>query len=195
VSLRLGVFGGTFDPVHLGHLAGAEQARDHLRLDRVLFIPARVPPHKAAAVANADHRFRMTSLAVLDNPGFEVSDVELRREGPSYTVDTLRALKAEAPEDARHYLLIGADSARDLVQWKEHETLLEDSTVVVLGRPGVGAEDLPPPVGRRATFLSTPLLGISSTEIRRLVREGKSVRYLVPDGVESYIRSEGLYRS
>jgi len=195
VSLRIGVFGGTFDPIHLGHLVVAEQARDRLGLERVLFVPARVPPHKTAAVANAEHRYRMTCLATGDNPGFGVSDLELGREGPSYTVDTLRRLRAESPGDARHYLLLGADSARDLVQWKEHEALLEDSTVVVLARPGVGPEDFPAPVGRQATFLATPLLDISSSEIRRIVRGGGSVRYLVPAPVEDYIRSEGLYRS
>lgn len=195
MSLRVGIFGGTFDPIHLGHLIVAEQARGQLGLDRVVFVPARVPPHKRGASAAAEHRFRMTCLAVEDNPGFTVSDLELRREGPSYTVDTLRALRAEESGDARHYLLLGADSARDLEQWKDVDTLLEDSTVVVLGRPGVEQDDLPPRVGTRATFLSTPLLGISSTEIRRLVREGGTVRYLVPVPVEDYIRSEGLYRS
>ncbi len=195
MSLRVGIFGGTFDPIHVGHLVVAEQARDRLALDRVVFVPARVPPHKPGASAGAEHRFRMTCLAVEDNPGFAVSDLELRREGPSYTVDTLRALRADEPGDARHYLLLGADSARDLEQWKDVDALLEDSTVVVLGRPGVEQDDLPPRVGSRATFLPTPLLEISSTEIRRLVRDGGTVRYLVPVRVEEYIRSEGLYRS
>ena len=195
MSRRVGIFGGTFDPVHVGHLIVAEQARDRLQLDRVLFVPARVPPHKPGAAADAGHRFRMTCLATEDHPGFETSDVELRREGPSYTVDTLRALQASSPQDTRHYLLLGADSARDLEQWKDVDTLLADSTVVVMGRPGVEQEDLPPRVGDHATFLPTPLLGISSSEIRRLVREGGTVRYLVPAPVEKYIRSEGLYRS
>ena len=195
MSLKVGIFGGTFDPIHIGHLILAEQARDRLRLDRVLFVPARVPPHKQTAAAHADHRYRMACLATEDHPHFAVSDLELRREGPSYTVDTLRVLKAEAPEDAQHYLLLGADSARDLEQWKSFETLLGSATVVVMGRPGVGQEDLPASVGRQATYLSTPLLGISSSGIRRLVREGGTVRYLVPAAVEAYIRSEGLYRS
>lgn len=195
MSLRVGIFGGTFDPIHVGHLIVAEQARDRLALDRVVFVPARVPPHKPGASAGAEHRFRMTVLAVEDNPGFAVSDLELRREGPSYTVDTLRALRAEESGDAQHYLLLGADSARDLEQWKDVDALLGDSTVVVLGRPGVEQDDLPPRVGARATFLPAPLLAISSTEIRRLVREGGTVRYLVPAPVEDYIRSEGLYRS
>ena len=195
MSPRVGIFGGPFDPIHVGHLIVAERERDLLRLDRVRFVPARVPPHKTAAVASAEHRFRMTSLAVEDNASFEASDLELQREGPSYTVETLRALRAEAPADARHYLLLGADSARDLEQWKDHDVLLEDATVVVFERPGTGQADLPSSVGRRTKFLSTPRLEISSTEIRRLVRDGATVRYLVPAPVEAYIRSEGLYRS
>jgi nicotinate-nucleotide adenylyltransferase len=195
VSLRVGIFGGTFDPIHLGHLIVAEQARDRLRLDRVLFVPARVPPHKGSAAADAEHRYRMTRLATEDHPQFAVSDLELLREGPSYTIDTLRALRAEAPGGTRHYLLLGADSARDLEHWRDFQDLLEDATVVVAGRPGVDQDRLSTHVGRKATFLSTPLLEISSTEIRRLVREGGTVRYLVPAPVEEYIRSEGLYRS
>jgi len=194
VSLRLGILGGTFDPIHLGHLILAELARYLLRLDRVLFVPARIPPHKGESPTSPEHRLHMTRLATRDNPHFAVSDLELRREGPSYTVDTLRALRDESP-DAEHYLLMGADSARDLGSWKDHEVLLEGSTVVVLGRAGVESEDLPPDVSRRATLLSTPRLEISSSQIRHLVRDGGPIRYLVTEPVESYIRSEGLYRS
>lgn len=194
MSLRLGIFGGTFDPIHLGHLILAELARYLLRLDRVLFVPARIPPHKGSTPTDAEHRIRMTRLATEGNAHFAVSDIELGREGPSYTVDTLRALRELEP-DTEHYLLMGADSARDLESWKDHDVLLEDSTVVVLGRPGVEAVDLPPEVGRRTTVLSTPRFDISSSQIRGLVREGGPIRYLVTDPVESYIRSEGLYRT
>jgi nicotinate-nucleotide adenylyltransferase len=195
VSLRLGILGGTFDPIHLGHLIVAEIARRLLRLDEVVFVPARVPPHKGSVATSPDRRFRMADLATTDNPGFRVSDVEIRREGPSYTIDTLRALRAEGPAGTEHFLLMGADSARDLASWKDHEVLLEESTVAVLGRPGVTESDLPPGLEDRVTFLDTPLVEISSTEIRRLVRRGESIRYLVTDPVESFIRSEGLYLS
>lgn len=194
MSLRLGILGGTFDPIHLGHLILAEITRYLMRLDRILFIPARIPPHKGEAPTAPDHRLHMTRLATRENPHFAVSDLELRREGPSYTVDTLRALREQSP-DAEHYLLMGADCARDLESWKDHQVLLEDSTVVVLGRSGTGSQDLPPEISRRATLLSTPRLEISSSQIRRLVRDGGPIRYLVTDPVESYIRSEGLYRS
>lgn len=193
MSLRLGIFGGTFDPIHLGHLVLAELTHETLRLDRVVFVPARVPPHKGDADASPEHRFRMTDLAVRDNPHFEVSDVEIRRDGPSYTVETLRRLRDEHPGDTEHYLMMGADSARDLETWKDHEEILRDSTVVVMGRPGVGRRDLPAPVAARATVVPTPLLEISSSEIRRRVRAGDTIRYLVAEPVERYIRSQGLY--
>jgi len=195
VSLRLGIFGGTFDPIHVGHLILAELTRYLLKLDRVVFVPARVPPHKGSDPTDPEYRYRMTDLACRDNPHFEVNDLELRRDGPSYTVETLRTFRGGTPEGTEHYLLMGADSARDLETWKDHEFLLEEATVVVLARPGVGPQDLPECVGERVTVLSTPRIEISSTEIRRLVREGASIRYLVTDPVERFIRSEGLYVS
>ncbi|MEZ5065501.1 MAG: nicotinate-nucleotide adenylyltransferase [bacterium] len=193
MSFRLGIFGGTFDPIHLGHLIVAELARCLLRLDRVLFVPARIPPHKGPVATEPEHRFRMTCLATEGNPHFAVSDLELRREGPSYTVDTLRTLRAESPEGTDTYLLMGADSARDLETWKDSDILLEEATVVVADRRGDG--EIPARVRERATLLSTPLIEISSSDIRRRVRDGRTIRYLVADSVESYIRSEGLYRS
>jgi len=195
VSLRLGIFGGTFDPVHLGHLVVAELTRGLLGLDRILFVPAWMSPHKQGADASPEHRLRMTGIAVEDNPGFEVSDVEIRREGPSYTVDTLRSLCGTNPPGTEHYLLLGADSARDLESWREHEELLHRSKVVILGRPGTEIRELPGTVAARATVLSTPLIGISSSEIRRRVRAGETIRYLVTEPVERYIRSQGLYAS
>lgn len=195
MSDRLGIFGGTFDPIHIGHLLLAELARYLLHLDRVLFVPAARPPHKGEVVASPEHRYRMTALACADNPHFEVSDLELRREGPSYTVETLRWIQRDSPAGTEPYLLIGADIARDLETWKDHERLLEESKVVVLARAGVSQSELPERVASRATVLSTPILEISSTEIRRLVRAGGSIRYQVTDPVESYIRSRGLYGS
>jgi nicotinate-nucleotide adenylyltransferase len=195
MNTRLGIFGGTFDPIHVGHLIVSEMARSVLSLDRVVFVPARIPPHKGSGPADPEHRLRMTDLACRDNPAFEVSDLELRRDGPSYTVETLRDLRTRSPEDTELYLLMGADSARDLESWKDHRVLLEESTVVVLTRAGVRRSDLPERVARRATLLSTPVIEISSSDIRRRVREGGSIRYLVPDPVEKYVRSERLYVS
>lgn len=193
MSLRLGLFGGTFDPIHVGHLILAEITHEMLDLDRLVFIPARVPPHKRGARASAEHRLRMTELAAADNPHFDVSDVEIRRDGPSYTVETLRHLREENPPGTEHYLLMGADSARDLESWREHEELLRSSTVVVLARSGVDPEDLPPAVAANARVLATPLVEVSSTEIRQRVGTGRTIRYLVTEPVAEYIRSQGLY--
>ncbi len=194
MSLRLGIFGGTFDPIHWGHLLVAEMARQILQLHRVLFVPARIPPHKGALPTAAEHRMRMVALACAENPHFEVSDVEIRREGPSYTVDTLRTVREESP-GAEIFLMMGADSARDLGSWKDHETLLAESNVVVLGRPGIGEDAFPPEIGRRVTVLRTPLVEVSSTDIRRRAARGESIRYMVTNEVEKYIRDEMLYGS
>jgi nicotinate-nucleotide adenylyltransferase len=195
VSFRLGIFGGTFDPIHLGHLLVAEVTRCLLRLDRVMFVPSRVPPHKGEVSTPAETRYRMVTLACESNPFFGVSDHELRRQGPSYTIETLRAFREEFPAETEHYLMIGADSARDFESWQAFEELLEESTVVVMGRPGVTASQLPERVGARTQYLSTPLIEISSSSVRRTVREGGSIRYMVTDPVEEFIRSERLYLS
>ncbi len=195
MSVRLGVFGGTFDPIHWGHLLVAEVARQLLDLHRVFFVPARVPPHKGTLLTSAEHRVRMVSLACAGNPHFEVSDVEIRREGPSYTVDTLRILRAASPAGAEFFLMMGTDSAKDLGSWKDHETLLDESQVVVLSRPGAREDSIPTDIGRRLTILPTPLVQVSSTDIRRRTGAGDSIRYMVTDDVEKYIRAEMLYGS
>jgi len=195
VSFRVGIFGGTFDPIHLGHLLVAEVTRCLLSLDRVTFVPSRIPPHKVAVSTSAEARYRMVSLACEGNPYFGVSDHELHRDGPSYTIETLRAFREESPAATEHYLMIGADSARDFESWKAFEDLLEESTVVVMGRPGVPAEELPERIGARIQYVATPLIEISSSLVRRFVREGRSIRYMVTDPVEQFIRSERLYLS
>jgi nicotinate-nucleotide adenylyltransferase len=192
MSERLGLFGGTFDPIHWGHLLLAEITRQVLSLQRIFFIPARIPPHKGQVRASSEQRYRMAQLACGGNPYFEVSDVEIRREGPSYTVDTLRDFRSNAP-NAEIYLIMGADSARDLGSWKDHETILEHSNVVVLGRPGAEGDQVPPRIGPRITVLPTPLIELSSSDIRRQARSGGSIRYMVPEEVERYIRAENLY--
>jgi nicotinate-nucleotide adenylyltransferase len=191
MSERWGLFGGTFDPIHWGHLLLAEITRQILNLQKVFFIPARIPPHKGNVRASSEHRYRMAQLACEGNPYFEVSDVEIRREGPSYTVDTLRSFRTK-DANAEIYLIMGADSAQDLGSWKDHETILEHSNVVVLGRTGVAGDRVSQRAGAR-TVLPTPLIELSSSDIRRQVHEGKSIRYLVTDSVEKYIRAENLY--
>jgi nicotinate-nucleotide adenylyltransferase len=189
------VFGGTFDPIHIGHLITAEAARRLLGLTRVLFVPARVPPHKREVATPPEQRHHMVVLACAGNPHFAVSDVEMRRGGPSYTIETLRVLGPDHPPDTEFFLIMGADSVLEIASWKDSDALLAKANVVVLGRPGYELHELPPALADRVILLSTPLVEISSTDIRRLARERESIRYLVTDSVADYIRSSGLYGS
>jgi nicotinate-nucleotide adenylyltransferase len=195
--VRLGVFGGTFDPIHLGHLRAAETALEGLALDRVAFVPAGIPPHRAEPSSSALDRYAMTELATAGHPRFAVSDIELRRDGPSYTVDTVAGLRKESP-DAEVFVIVGSDTFPEMSTWKEHERLLALCTVAVVARPGEaapasrGRSDGEPPKG--VARVEGPGLAISASEIRDRVRQRKSVRYLVPDAVADYITKRSLYR-
>jgi len=193
---RVGVFGGTFDPPHLGHLVIAEWARARLGLERVLFVPSGVPPHKRGRRVTApEHRIAMARLAVRGNPAFGVSTLESRRDGPSYTVDTLRALRARRPGE-RLYLLLGEDSLEELPTWREPEAIRGLATLVVAARPGDGARPEPAGAdsGRHLQWLDNPPIALSSSQVRRLVRARHTVRYLVPEAVRAYIERHRLYR-
>lgn len=200
--MRLGLFGGTFDPVHLGHLAIAEVARGHLGLDRVVFIPAGVPPHKdPVGVSPAHHRLAMVRGATADNPGFAVSDLELRRSGPSFAADTIEAFAAQAPS-AELFWLLGTDSVTELHTWRDPPRLFALATFVGLARPGWSRADVdrwfdaqPPGVRPRLEFVEVPLLDIASSALRARMARGDSVRYLVPDAALAYIAAHGLYRT
>lgn len=191
--MRLGVFGGTFDPIHLGHLRAAENALEGLALDRVAFVPAATPPHRAEPSSSALDRFAMTALATAGHPRFAVSDIELRRDGPSYTVDTVAGLRKESP-DAEVFVIVGSDTFPEMATWKEHERLLAMCTVAVVARPGEvpGGSDGAQPRG--VARVEGPGLAISASGIRDRVRQRKSVRYLVPDAVADYIAKRSLYR-
>jgi nicotinate-nucleotide adenylyltransferase len=185
--VRVGVFGGSFDPVHHGHLIVATEAMRALGLEQLRFVPAGQHPFKRdRLVAPADHRLAMLDLAVAGVPGFVVDPQECRRPGPSYTVDTLRALRAALP-NASLSLLIGSDAARDFPEWREAEAVRELATVVVLTRPGVA-----PPAGV-GLMLPVPAVDISATVIRQRIRTGESIRFLVPDAVARYIAAHRLY--
>jgi nicotinate-nucleotide adenylyltransferase len=187
--VRIGVFGGSFDPVHLGHLIVAAEAHRALGLDRVTLIPAGRHPFKGAErTAPADDRLAMLRLAVADDARFVVDDRELRRAGPSYTVDTLRALRAERPGDALS-LLIGADAAHDLAAWREASAIPALAQVVVLTRPGVAA----PRHAMVGRVLEVPAVDVSASLVRDRCRRGESVRYLVPEAVARYIAERRLY--
>lgn len=192
--MRLGVFGGTFDPVHLGHLIVAEAARSEARLDRVLFVLSPRPPHKNVEdLTPISHRLAMLHLAVADNPHFAISTLEMQREGVSYTVDTLRQLQ-NAPEYAGSdlHLIIGMDSLAAFAQWREPETILKIARLLVY--PRLQAEpSVPPELLQACRMLDSPIVEISSTDIRRRVQQGITVRYLVPRSVRNYLEVNRLY--
>ncbi len=197
--MRLGVFGGTFDPPHLGHLVVAEQAREQLKLDLVLFVPAGQPWMKAdQPVAPAHHRLEMARLAIEEHPAFRVSDLEVVRQGPSYTVDTLEELHRADPS-AEPFLILGEDSFREVERWRRPLRLLELCTLAVYRRPGVAEwsleklEAVLPGVSRRVVTVEGPLIGISATDLRQRAAQGRSLRYLTPPAVEEYIRRHRLY--
>jgi nicotinate-nucleotide adenylyltransferase len=180
--MRLGILGGTFDPVHVGHLAAARAAAACLELDRVLFVPAGVPPHKRGH-ASPEHRFEMTRLATAGEPMFSVSRIELDRPGPSYTVDTLRALQGD-----ELFFICGADAIRDLPNWREWEQLPKLARFVAVARPGVTGPPVP-----YATYIRIPGVDVSSSEIRERVAAGLPITGLVAPAVEAYIHEHRLY--
>ena len=196
--MRLGILGGTFNPPHLGHLVCAQEAHGRLSLDRVLFVPARIPPHKPVEhEPGPEHRLEMCRVAVADDERFAVSDMELQREGPSFTVDTLRRLSIQAPQDEL-VLILGGDIAAGLTEWHEPERVLELATVAIAARRGTTRDAVDETLGRlrggdRARFFAMPRIGISSTMVRRRVGAGQPIRYFVPDQVEGYIKRHGLY--
>lgn len=217
---RVGVFGGSFNPIHLGHLLLADEILELLHLDQILFIPAAEPPHKPIrGLAPARDRFAMTELAIRGNPRFAISDLELRRYGPSYTVETLEALRGERGAGMELSFLIGSETFLDLLSWREPQRLARLARLVVIPRAGsafdadglqaqkvlgeIGQERwirIPPsrppaePSGKGALLVAATSLPISSSELRRRAREGRSLAYRVPDAVWHYIQEHRLYR-
>jgi nicotinate-nucleotide adenylyltransferase len=196
--LRLGILGGAFNPPHTGHLVCAQEALTQLELDKVLFVPVGEAPHRSlAGDPGAEERLEMVELAIADDERFEASRVEIDREGPSYTSDTLRGLREAMPDDEL-FLILGGDQAATLASWHEPEAVLELATVAVVERISWSKHAIGIKVGRlrggRAIrYLDMPLIQISSSLIRRRAGEGRPIRYLVPDKVAAYIESNGLY--
>jgi nicotinate-nucleotide adenylyltransferase len=197
VGRRLGVMGGTFDPIHYGHLVTAEEALVQFSLDEVVFVPTGLPWMKEERdVSPAEDRYLMTVIATASNPRFSVSRVEIDRVGPTYTVDTLRALAA-ANQDAELYFITGADAIFEIFDWKDPDEVLHLAHFIAATRPGYDlrrfetrSESKQPNV----SAMNIPALAISSTDVRERVREGRPIRYLLPEGVKSYIEKVGLYR-
>jgi nicotinate-nucleotide adenylyltransferase len=196
--VRIGILGGTFNPPHLGHLICAQEAYLQLGLDRVTLIPARIPPHKRVEEEpGPDHRLELCRAAVDDDDRFDVSDVEIAREGASYTVDTLELLHSRESE-RELFLIVGGDIAAGLPRWREPERVLSLATLAVAGRRGTSRTEVDEALsglrgGERARFFQMPTIGVSSTVLRRRVRAGQPIRYYVPDAVASYIDRHRLY--
>jgi len=201
VTHHIGVIGGTFDPIHTGHLIIAQEAHTRLGLDSVVFVPAGQPPHKLeCAITDPEHRFEMVRLAIADNAHFSVSRIDLDREGPCYTVDTIGLLQRKWGANTRIYFMIGADSLSELPGWRQPERLLRLCQVVAVARPGYqmdlrALDRLLPGAASLIQLLDAPTLDISSTGVRRRVAEGLAIRYLVPTTVERYILENRLYHS
>jgi nicotinate-nucleotide adenylyltransferase len=196
---RLGIMGGTFDPVHYGHLVVAEVARREFALERVVFLPSGDPPHKQGVrVTPAERRYEMTLLATASNPWFDCSRRELERSGPSYSVTTLREYRAEYGPDLELFFITGADAILEILTWHQAEEVVRLCRFIAATRPGYDLErlrrQLPPEYLERIDELAVPGVLISSTDVRQRIREGRSIRYLVPDLIEEYICKFSLYQ-
>jgi nicotinate-nucleotide adenylyltransferase len=192
---RIGLFGGTFDPIHMGHLRAAENAREALSLDSVHLIPAGAPPHRTGLKSSPLDRYAMVALATSGHPAFVASDVEVQRQGPSYTVDTVTAMRTLYPTDEL-ILIVGSDAFGEISSWKEHDRIFSMCRIAVVHRPGEvpRSEMALELTGERVYWVEAAGLPISATDVRRRASEGRSVRYLVPDLVADYIGKRGLYR-
>ena len=220
--MRIGLFGGTFNPVHFGHLRSALEVKEGFALDEVFLIPAAAPPHKLSGeVAAAADRLHMIGLALEDSPGLKLSDVELKRSGPSYTIDTVQHFKQSLPADSRIFLIMGLDAFLEIDTWKAYKELLQQVPFIVINRPqaGINADGFRWKVledylkvkisaeyafnGSRQGFLAprkppihvfeVTALDISSTGVRRLIKDGRAIEYLVPRKVAEYIKLKGIY--
>ncbi|MCU0480112.1 MAG: nicotinate-nucleotide adenylyltransferase [Anaerolineae bacterium] len=200
---RIGILGGTFDPPHHAHLILAQHALEELSLDKVLFVPAGVPPHKTTTRTPIEHRLKMILMCIEDVPQFELSRVEIDRPGPHYTIDTVRIIQAQNP-DAELFFIMGGDVFRDLPNWDRPQEMFRTCkiAVAVMRRPGFGNPELRldmhrntiPEVEQNALLLSSPLVEFSSTDIVERLTKGKSIRYMVPDYILRYIEAHGLYK-
>lgn len=205
MSQRVALFGGSFDPIHNGHLIVARSIGEQLQLDRVVFLPSASPPHKTpGALAPAEHRAAMVRLAIAGEPLLECDDYDLNRPGPSYTVETVAHFRQELGPDVALHWIIGADTVAELVNWYRVRALVDSCRIVIARRPGwdqidfealrirLGEEQI---AALRAGVVDTPRIDISATDIRRRVRGGRSIRYLVPEAVAAYVADQKLYRS
>lgn len=194
----IALMGGTFDPIHYGHLVTAEAVRHQFEIDLTLFIPTGQPPHKKKEwVTNAEDRYMMTMLATETHPSFYVSRIEIEREGNTYTIDTIRQLKDTYPQGTKFYFITGADAFLEMFTWKNAELLLKSCTFIAATRPGYDRSIIKRGAMKEDNlyFIEVPALSISSTDIRERVRQRRPIKYLLPESVENYIYKHNLYRS
>lgn len=198
--MKIGLMGGTFNPIHMGHLIISEFLRVTFPLDKVIFIPSGNPPHKNNDIAESNHRMSMVNLATSQNPFFEVSSIELKRAGKSYTIDTIKEIKDIYPNDEL-YFIIGSDSLLDLTSWKDFESLISKTNFLIYGRPENTEEsilnkidELTKKYNSNIIYIKGPLIEISSTSIRDMIKNEKSIKYLVTEEVEKYIYKNNLYK-
>lgn len=188
--MKIGILGGTFNPVHIGHLILAEEAREKIGLDKIIFVPTYLPPHKNnSEIASASDRFEMIKTAISKNKSFLVSDIEIKRQGKSYTIDTIREFKKKYPKDEL-YFISGSDVLKYLEDWKDLSEILKIVKFVVATRPGYPLEKIPSYI----STVSIRAVDVSAFEIREAIKENKSFRYLVPEPVSGYITKKKLYR-
>lgn len=199
---RVGIMGGTFDPIHLGHLVTAEAARSDFGLEKVIFVPSGRPPHKQeSAITPKEFRYLMTVLATAANPYFEVSRTEIERSGQSYTIDTVEFMKGKMQPGGELFFITGADAILEIVTWKNVEQLLEIVTFIAATRPGYDLHQLKNRLSRKLNKhlmdkiipIEVPAMAISSTDIRNRLKEGRSIKYLLPESVENFIQKNDLY--
>ncbi|MDD4979692.1 MAG: nicotinate-nucleotide adenylyltransferase [Candidatus Omnitrophica bacterium] len=188
--MKIGILGGTFNPIHIGHLILAEEVREKLKLDKVIFVPAYLPPHKDNSdIACAATRLTMVKLAIKGNRHFLASDIEIKRDGRSYTIDTLRALKEIYPQDEL-YFIIGSDLLKYLKEWKDLDEIIKMVKFVVATRPGYPLEEIPSHI----STIPIRAVDVSGFEVRQAIKEERSFRYLVPEAVSRYINKKRLYK-
>ena len=189
--MRIGILGGTFNPIHIGHLILAEEACFKLKLDKLIFVPTFIPPHKdMEPEMNPQDRLKMVQLAIEDNPSFEVSRFEIDSKKKSYSIDTLKEFRRIYGDDAELYFITGSDSLKDLFSWKDINDIFKISKFIVANRPGYPFKDLP----KEAEAVVITPIEVSSQDIRKRIKEGRSIRYLVPEKVRKYILEHNLYK-
>ena len=188
--MKIGILGGTFNPIHIGHLILAEEAFWKLKLDKVIFVPSYLPPHKEEAdIIDPQHRFNMVSLAIEGNERFEVSKIEIEAKGWSYSVETLKQFRQRFGPDSERFFITGSDSLKELFSWRKIDEIFNLSKFIVAQRPGYPIEELP----KNVQAVAITGVEISSSEIRKRLKDKKSIRYLVPEGVRAYIEKNKLY--